>query len=366
MYKLIRLMLIAVVTLAGAGLAAFAAALPLVPLIAAAVFICMKARRRFHLTACGTSRWAGHDDLRGMTGDGIVVGHLLTKPPLLSGVKALFNRGVPSKEAVQRFFRKQLLLVWLWKAVHTVVFAPTGAGKGVSLVIPQALTCQDSMVILDYKGEIARRTMKIRKAMGHHVVLLDPFHVVTNTPDTFNVLDFIDPNDPRALDECRDLGEALVVRTGQEREPHWNDSSAIHIGSIAAAVVQLADPSDRSLQAVRDILASDSKRKQVIKLMQQSDAWNGMLSRLGFGLANFVERELGSVLTTTARHLSFLDTLAVAESTKTSSFDPAELRNGKMTVYLILPPEHMRAQAPLLRMWIGAMLRAVVKGGLQS
>jgi type IV secretion system protein VirD4 len=66
------------------------------------------------------------------------------------------------------------------------------------------------------------------------------------------------------------------------------------------------------------------------------------------------------------RHLRFLDTLAVAESTKTSSFDPAGLRTGRMTIYLILPPEHMRAQSPLLRMWIGALLRSVIQGGLQE
>ena len=70
------------------------------------------------------------------------------------------------------------------------------------------------------------------------------------------------------------------------------------------------------------------------------------------------------MMTTTSRFLRFLDTLAVADSTKTSSFDPADLRKGKMTVYLILPPEHMRAQSPLLRMWIGSLLRAVVRGGL--
>jgi type IV secretion system protein VirD4 len=37
-----------------------------------------------------------------------------------------------------------------------------------------------------------------------------------------------------------------------------------------------------------------------------------------------------------------------------------------MTVYLILPPEHMRAQSALLRLWIGSLLRAVVRGGLQE
>ena len=77
-------------------------------------------------------------------------------------------------------------------------------------------------------------------------------------------------------------------------------------------------------------------------------------------------RSSDRVLTTTNRFLKFLDTIAIAESTRSSSFHPADLLKGKTTVYLCLPPEHMRAQSALLRMWIGAMLRGVVRGGLQD
>jgi type IV secretion system protein VirD4 len=104
----------------------------------------------------------------------------------------------------------------------------------------------------------------------------------------------------------------------------------------------------------------------VIKLMCESDVWNGLLSRLGGQLLNYRDKELGSVLTTTNRFLRFLDTLAISDSTKGSTFDPADLLKGRMTVYLILPPEHMRAQSPLLRVWIGSMLRAILRGGLQE
>jgi type IV secretion system protein VirD4 len=103
----------------------------------------------------------------------------------------------------------------------------------------------------------------------------------------------------------------------------------------------------------------------VTKLLCGSDKWAGMLSRLGHQLTHFKDKELASTLTTTNRFLCFLDTLAVAESTRRSSFDPSELRRGRMTVYLILPLQHARAQSPLLRMWIGGMLRAVVKEGLE-
>ena len=100
----------------------------------------------------------------------------------------------------------------LSRAVHTAVFAPTGVGKGVSCVIPFLLDCRDSCVVVDFKGELAAATMKRRRRMGHRIVLLDPYQMVTNSPDTFNPLDFIDKNSPHAIDEIRDLAESLVIR----------------------------------------------------------------------------------------------------------------------------------------------------------
>jgi type IV secretion system protein VirD4 len=98
--------------------------------------------------------------------------------------------------------------------------------------------------------------------------------------------------------------------------------------------------------------------------MRQSE--DPMLVRIGHQLTQFVDKELNSVLTTSNRHMQFLDTSEVYDSTWTSSFDPSDLRKGKMTVYLILPPDRMRAQMGLLRLWISSLLRAVVRGGLQE
>jgi type IV secretion system protein VirD4 len=117
---------------------------------------------------------------------------------------------------------------------------------------------------------------------------------------------------------------------------------------------------------LRELLCQPERMDLAIKLMCSSDAWDGMLARMGGQLLHFVERERASTLTTVSRHLRNLDTPAIAASTSASSFDPKELRKGKMSAYLILPPDHMRAQAPLLRLWITALLRAVVKGGLQE
>ena len=100
--------------------------------------------------------------------------------------------------------------------------------------------------------------------------------------------------------------------------------------------------------------------------MTNSDAWDGMLARMGGNLLHLVDKELASTLSTVARFLRFLSTPAIAASTVTSSFNPSELLNGKTTVYLIIPPERATALSPLLRLWVGTLIRAVVRGGLQQ
>jgi type IV secretion system protein VirD4 len=183
---------------------------------------------------------------------------------------------------------------------------------------------------------------------------------------TFNPLDFIDSDSPTAIDDCRDIAQALVVRTGQEKDPHWCDGAEIWIAGMAATTVQYGVEGNRSLQTVRHLLTSAPNMTGAVELMQKSDAWGGMLARIGHQLSQFKGDEAASTHTTLNRFMRFLDTPAMAENTESSSFNPAGLCKGNMTVYLVLPPEHMRAQSPWLRMNIGALLRAVVRGGLQE
>jgi type IV secretion system protein VirD4 len=317
----------------------------------------------------GTARWAGFKDLlhAGMlTSNGILLGRvvgpklpaagwlLATAPWWASGfVCRLFLRAIRGRSDV-----------WVrtsGKAPHLCVVAPTGAGKGQAVLVPTLKTYAGSTVVCDPKGELYRLTAAHRAAMGHRIVVCDPFRVCTTTPDTLNVLDGIYADSPLALAEAQAVAEAVVIKTLEERDPHWNESSETHVWCITAWVVLEAPPEIRNLQTVAQILADPDRLKAAIELIRESD--NELLARLGSQLAHYVDREASSVLTTTNRHLRFLSTPAVVESTTASTFDPLRLRQERMTVYLILPTEYLRTQSPLLRLWLTALLRACIRGG---
>lgn len=309
---------------------------------------------------------------------GIILGRSSTSrsPPLREAIRGLFDPYLDDETAVNRVLplgrkRWQVESQNTWVRMprwvpHTVIFAPTGAGKNVSIASPFLLTCPDSCVVVDYKGELARDLAEFRRRrFGHRVVLLDPWRLCTDQPDMLNPLDFFDGQDPEVLQEALDLAEALVIRTGKEHDPHWADSAEVLLTALIVAVAFFAPEAERNLQSVRERLIDPEKFQSAIQALCASDALGGRLRRFGHQMMAYRDKELGSVLTTANRSLRFLDSPAVGESMRVSSFDPAEIRE-RTTAFLILPPTHQRTQSPLMRCWLTCLIRAVVKGGLQE
>ncbi len=343
-------------------------------------FVLLAKRRRGGWWSFGTARWAGWSDVAKLVGasQGVLVGRLdYGQPNMRQAASALLFWPPRKSDVVCRLFldslkkRKKGPLVWLPKAIHSVLFAPVGAGKSTGFIIPHLQTNSESAVVVDFKGELAKGTSRYRRRVfGHRTVLLDPFQVATNQPDSFNPLDFIKKDSPDLIDATRDLAEALVVRSREaEKDPHWSDSAEFIIHAVLTFVCRFAPADDRSLQTVRDIIGNPALFKKVIAGLCACNDADGLLARLGDQMMHYQDKELSSVLTTCNRFLKFLDSVALQHCTGSSTFDPVELKRGKrsrMTVYLILPPEHMRPLAPLLRMWISSLLRAVVTQGLDE
>ena len=195
MYKLARLMLIVTIVACCFGVVIVAiAAGVLVYLCIPVAFLAFANRRKGGVyTAHGTARWATLSDLQsaGMVGAkrGPIIGRMANnaKTPLLKGLNDLFSFSVSSKVACEQFFdsirffnrpQRASELIRLPKAIHTAFFAPTGAGKGVSCVIPYLLTSPESTVVIDFKADLYEKTADHRgNALGHQIVALDPFQV---------------------------------------------------------------------------------------------------------------------------------------------------------------------------------------------
>jgi type IV secretion system protein VirD4 len=306
---------------------------------------------------------------------GLILGHMEGEATKLRGIKALFDRSLPDETACQRFLQAfqgkptSKHLVRLTPAIHTACFAPSGAGKNVSIVEPLLFTDDNSAFVTDIKGENAELTGRFREEVfGHKIMRLDPWHLTTDKPASWNVLDLIDPTDPEALDKARALAEAIVEKNPNDQQPHWPKKAQDFIAGAIGAVTHFCPPELRSLQQVAEILADKTLLAQVIEKMKHSTAHGGLLARKGYEMSASADKELDGILSTANQSLAFLSTPAVMESTKcTSGFDLSALYEGKgATIYTIIPLQYLKSHAPLMRLWVTAFTKYVVSRGIKN
>ena len=291
--------------------------------------------------AHGTARWASEFNLRSanmLSGKGLILGRTTRRRKLIR---------IPNYQ-------------------HLSVYAPTGAGKGVSFVIPTLLDYRrGSLFVFDPKGELFRATSRVRAAMGNRIVRIDPFGVCGPGGDSFNPLSAIPPG-PMLIDDARAAAEAMIVRPPEgERDPFWNNSAAMLFTAMIAATLLLMDEENRNLSTVREMITDPAVFKEVVKRLQGLD---GIPGRLGNQLArqSESEKEAAGVHSTANTHSSFLDSELVAATVNTSSFSADELLAPGTTIYFILPVEQLDAQRNFLRLVVSTLLRHVMRHGVKN
>ena len=332
-------------------------------------------RRRQGFGSHGTARQAGLRDLLSgklLEGQGLILGTVnnTARPTKGEALRSLLSPRVPSEWAVRLCsaaflgVRRAGEFIRINDFVHLATFAPAGGGKSVSVLVPNLLSYPGNCVVVDPKGELFKLTAKHRrKQFGNQIVRLDPALLMGPGADRFNPFDWIDPRSRDFMGQCRDVANMMVVRTGLEHDPHFNDSAENAIAAFIAYICALeGNPAARNLRNMRTQLASRANYEAALELMRQHTGFDGVLEQLSQSLSWHVERELGSVMSTVQRHTKVFDEPLVEDCTGKSTFNPRELRDGRMTVYLIIPGDRLVVWASLLRLWLGCLLRIITRG----
>jgi type IV secretion system protein VirD4 len=250
--------------------------------------------------------------------------------------------------------------------IFSLLVAPPGAGKTVSLIIPNLLKwVWGSVIALDVKGELFAITAAARQRMGDRVVRLAPF---SGGLDCLNPLDWIRAG-ALMIDQARALAAALIVRTGLEHEAHWSDVAEALVTAVIVFVIHTMKAVDRNLITVRDI-ACDYREllKAACKLIEMGGVEAAMGHQV-FGLFTIengltvLSKEGVSVVNTAVRNLTFLMSDLVAVSVTRSTFNPADLAKPGIAAFIQIPPEMQQAQRGLLRMWTHTIIQAVCAAG---
>ena len=260
---------------------------------------------------------------------------------------------------------------------HLLTLAPTRAGKGVGTIIPNLLAAERSVLVIDPKGEIGKaasrkrsggafrcRTIagKARERFGT-VHVLDPFGVSGRPSATYNPLDRLSADSPDLSEDAASLADALVVDPpGQSGDAHWNEEAKAFLGGLIMFCVAHEEPARRNLGSVREYLTLPPDRMaDLLKLMQDSDAADGLVARAANRFAGKADREAASVLSNAQRHTHFLDSPRIAKVMARSDFQFADLRHRITSVFLVLPPNRLDAYSRWLRLLVSQALQDIAR-----
>lgn len=234
---------------------------------------------------------------------------------------------------------------------HHLTVAPTGAGKGVSSIIPALLTWPGPAIVIDPKGENYAVTAAHRRAMGQTVYVLDPFRI-TRAPDfdSLNPLDLV--GEFNADDDAAMLASLVVSEGSFGTEPYWDERASALIQKAILHAITHGPRTD--LGAVRDIVDGYSSgafatARNVHTGEMNADAF------MPSGMAS--DRTRSCIASTACSHMAFVLQGPVEKSLSISTVPLEDIRDGlPLTLYIVLPPERLRSHAKLLRLWLGVLL----------
>jgi len=240
--------------------------------------------------------------------------------------------------------------------------APTGAGKGRSALLPTLLRYEGPLICVDIKGENYQVSSRKRREMGQQVVVLDPFHLVTERSDRLNPFDLLML--PRADIDSDSEMLASLLGMGQQslKEPFWNTTAT---GLTAGLIGHIASyPAEqRHLGQLRGWLYHHDMDYAIAVLLDQN-AVKSRMARDQFVayLAAPHEQTRPCIRTTACSYLSALGSDQVVETLRASSFRLLDVFDGKpLTIYLVFPAEKLESHKALLRLWVGTLMTAITR-----
>ena len=229
---------------------------------------------------------------------------------------------------------------------HVIVEAPTRSGKGVGIVIPNLLTWQGSVVVLDVKRENFEATAGFRAKYGQDVHLFNPTSTEARTA-RYNPLSFIDRANPdQVIIELQKIATMLFVAP-EKGEAFWTDSARTGFIGVGAFLAQCTDTPFTIGEIYRNMTQGDVRAFFKMQLedpqFDLSVACRSALSDFTSGADNTFA---GIVQTITSKLSLWLNPLVDA-ATETSDFDLRALRQRPMSIYLGVSPDELDRVAPL-------------------
>lgn len=237
--------------------------------------------------------------------------------------------------------------------------APTRSGKGVSIVLPNLLHYDESVVVLDIKMENFAYTSKFRQTHGHQVYLFNPFGADGQT-HRWNPLDAVDRDLNRRVGEIQAIGQVLYP-TEQVKDAFWNESarnlflgltlSIMETPSLPCSLGEVLRQASGKGQPIKEYL------QDLITTRAKSDA--PLSDDCTAALQRFCatsDNTMASILATLTAPLTIFSNPIVDAATSATDFDMTQVRAQRMSIYVGIPANRLSDAALLVNLFFSQLI----------
>ena len=226
---------------------------------------------------------------------------------------------------------------------HVLLEAPTRAGKGVGVVIPNLLAWSDSVVVLDVKQENWEKSAGWRKSLGHQVLMFDPLDPQGRTA-RYNPFAHIRRTDPvEVIDELQKIA-AMLWPPPANGESFWMDSARTAFIGVAAYIAATPALPFTMGEVYRNFSAGDAKERfpKIIKDRQAAGdpLAEACISALNDWISSSANTFTGIRQSVSAKINLWINPYVDA-ATSESDFDLREFRSRPISLYLGVSPDNI-------------------------
>ncbi|MES2899577.1 MAG: type IV secretory system conjugative DNA transfer family protein [Pseudomonadota bacterium] len=243
--------------------------------------------------------------------------------------------------------------------------APTGAEKGVAVVLPNLLNFDGSVVVLDLKMENFRLTSKFRQRHGQQIYLFAPF-AENRITHCWNMLDTVARDPVFRVGDVLAIGQVFYPSDCDPREKFWNDNAR----NLFLAFVLYLMESPELPCTLGEVFRQSSGKGLPLKdhiqaclaARSRTDAplSTECLDAFGRFLAS-PENTLGNIISTFNAPLLVFANPIVDAATSRSDFDIADLRKARISLYIGIAPQRLSDAALLVNMLFSRIIETNTK-----
>lgn len=290
---------------------------------------------------------------------GLLAIGILRRGPALHGTARFAREGEIRREGLRDAAgivvgRKAGRFLIFGGSEHVLLEAPTRAGKGVGVVIPNLLTWPDSVIVLDVKRENWGASAGYRARAGQAVHLFDPLDAEGRTA-RYNPLAHIRrTDDTEVINELQKIA-GMLFPAPERSDPFWAEAARAAFVGVGALVASNPGLPFTIGEIYRRLTSGDPKSDLPAALQEARRVGQRLSQACVSAIQDFTSASdntfSGIKQTITARLNLWLNPM-VDTATSESDFDLREVRRRRMSIYLGVSPDNIDRIAPIYSLFL--------------